>query len=252
MDFLQILNLTHLFSQFKDNATTVIVSVLVVVIVIPFMKKKCKQIEGMFTFLQAEMEESKKERERRASTEEKEKDKTELLSQIRSTQKISKFLRSILDEFEADRISIFRYHNGGRDLIGIPFTRVTNTHEEARLGVSPQIQNFQGLPVSVFSYLNNFIMQKRFVPIENVKDISDMDHTTYSMLLSQDIKSMYVVGLFAMDHVTPIGFIALDFVRHTRALDKDERIKVLQRAETLCGMLYAGAGAQDGQIECVL
>jgi hypothetical protein len=53
--------------------------------------------------------------------------------------RINSLLSILLDNFKADRVSIYQFHNGSDFSLANPIWRVTNTHEVVRDGITPKM-----------------------------------------------------------------------------------------------------------------
>lgn len=63
---------------------------------------------------------------------------------------INNLLLNVLREAKADRALVWQFHNGGMSLNGIPFLRISATHEQATRSAGIA-QLYQNLPTSLFT-----------------------------------------------------------------------------------------------------
>lgn len=150
--------------------------------------------------------------------------------------KIMAILRAVLPEFKASRVYIFSYHNGGKNVLGIDFARVSCTHEVVALGTPPQQAWLQNLPVTLVWAFSRLINSGVGVVCPCIEDcFMETDSSTYEALRAQGIKSCYCVGLYS-DARIPIGFLGLDYCEQRTSLSEDqvERLKIFaERIATL-------------------
>ena len=72
--------------------------------------------------------------------------------------KVMARLRATLAEFKASRVYVFCYHNGGKNLMGFDFAKMSCTHEVVALGVRPQQPTLQNLPVTfVWAFIKSIL-----------------------------------------------------------------------------------------------
>ena len=133
--------------------------------------------------------------------------------------KIQIQLYHMLQNFGADRISIYEYHNGGKNLAGIEFKKCSNTYEAVELETKPIIKEMQNLPLSMNPLWSKILATKQDIEIPSVEKLQDTFLKTY--LETQSIKTYYSSIMLDYDN-TPIGFITLEYYRTARELTKDE------------------------------
>ena len=143
--------------------------------------------------------------------------KHSLFRQINNDTCINTILDKLLVDLHGDRIYIFQYHNGGSNIVGIPFLRCTNTHERCQLGIEPHINLYQNLPLAMYGFRHELIAQGMMITISDLELIKESDKSSYNLMRSQNIKSLYIKGLFSLDN-TPIGFIGLDYIHDQKEL----------------------------------
>lgn len=133
--------------------------------------------------------------------------------------KIQILLYHILRSFAADRVSIYEYHNGGKNLQGIEFKKCSGTYEAVELEIKPIIKEMQNLPVSINPLWSKLLASKDAIRVPNVSTLSDNFLKSY--LEVQSIKTYYSILLIDYDH-SPIGFISLEFYNSIKILTDEE------------------------------
>jgi GAF domain-containing protein len=109
-----------------------------------------------------------------------------------------------------DRLSIFQFHNGGHNVNGRSFVRVSCTHEVVRLGIEPQMQNLKNIFVSqIINWCQPLKEGKKLVFRSVEAEIKD--DIIKKMLQEQNIKS--VIALPLRVNGTIIGFLTADYCR---------------------------------------
>ena len=122
------------------------------------------------------------------------------------------YLDEILKETNANRVSIFRYHNGGKDYNGRSFLRMSMTNEVVKGGtalIQPQSQN---LFRSMFFGLIHSLEDNDYDIIKDIEDIEEQDSGFYGYLKDFGIEAKYTMALHNNEH-SIVGFMTLDFAK---------------------------------------
>lgn len=150
-------------------------------------------------------------------------DTTELtgkfISYAENANKIQIQLYHILQTFNADRVSIYEFHNGGKNLAGIEFKKCSNTYEAVELETKPIIKEMQNLPLSMNPLWSKVLATRDDIVIPNVDNLEDTFLKVY--LETQSIKTYYSSILLDYGN-SPIGFITLEYYKNARELVQDE------------------------------
>lgn len=134
--------------------------------------------------------------------------------------KIQIQLYHMLQTFEAERVSIYEFHNGGRNLQGVEFKKCSNTYEAVELETKPIIKEMQNLPLSINPLWNKLLATHKNIDIPSVEKLEDSFLRLY--LETQSIKTYYLALLEDYDN-SPIGFITLEYYKNVRGLTEEER-----------------------------
>lgn len=145
---------------------------------------------------------------------------------------IEAYIAQILKETGANRVALFRYHNGGKDYNGRSFLRMSMTNETVSGGTLPIQQQSQNLFRSVFFGLVHSLEDNGYDYINDVEEIQKTDAGFYHYLNDFGIKSKYTFALYNTSK-TIIGFITIDFAtpgkEHTDIVlecMQDKKIKI--------------------------
>lgn len=139
--------------------------------------------------------------------------------------KIQQLIYHMLNELDAERISVFEYHNGGKTLTGVDFRKCSNTYEATQLGISALYRDYQNIPISTNFLWNKLLLDKEPINISNMEDIKSTDRSAYSILKSQYIKSYYSNLILDYDN-KPIGFIVVTYYLKQTELN-DHQLKII-------------------------
>ncbi|WP_372845992.1 PAS domain S-box protein [Pontiella sp.] len=125
----------------------------------------------------------------------------------------------------AHRVYLFKLHDDG--------SLMSNSHEWCAEGVSPEKDNLQGLPVSVFPWWMSMLKDRKMVVVDDVLRMPPEASAEQEILLGQDIKSLLVAPI--ADQGSLVGFIGLDSVHEKRTWTGDDR-HMLQIASDIVWM----------------
>ena len=108
---------------------------------------------------------------------------------------INSYLQSIVQELGPNRAVVARYHNGGRDMSGISFLKLSITNEQVSPDTIPIIGDFQAQFRSVASYICDKLEEDGYCYVEDLEEIKDKDAGTYELLKLRDGQSCYAKAL---------------------------------------------------------
>lgn len=139
-------------------------------------------------------------------------------------------LESVLEKTRADRAYVFLFHNGGKDMTGRHFPKMSCTNEKVQVGIKPSMQNFQNLYRSSLIYKITCLKESGICWIDDVDDIKERDYATYDMMVQNGVQSSYSVAV-CLEEGYPCGFLGIDFLR--KAPLRLEEIKQILQSESL-------------------
>ena len=157
---------------------------------------------------------------------------------LKVEKELEEYLADILKKINANRVALFRYHNGGKDYNGRSFLRMSMTNEVVSGGtalIQPQSQN---LFRSMFFNLMHSLEDNGYDYITNIEDIKECDAGFYRYLKDFGINAKYSVALYNNNN-SIVGFITVDFANISN-LDTKEIANCLQenkiKIETLLNL----------------
>jgi len=210
--------LFDLFQVFQDYGVIIAILVMAVITAFYIIRNSTKRIHE-----QEEKIDTLYERIDKLMNKFTHDDSTELtgkfISYAENANKIQIQLYHILQTFDADRVSIYEFHNGGKNLAGIEFKKCSNTYEAVELETKPIIKEMQNLPLSMNPLWSKVLATKDDIVIPNVEKLEDTFLKTY--LVTQSIKTYYSSILLDYGN-SPIGFITLEYYTAARKLTQDE------------------------------
>ena len=158
---------------------------------------------------------------------------------------IDQQLSCIIRETKADRALFFSYHNGGTDILGRGFQKMSITNEQDNSWTSPVMGDFQNIPRTMFSILFKNLAKRNFYCIMNLNDIKEEDGASYQLFKSHNAKQIMCQALKAG---LMVGFIVAEFI--TVDCDDLNKVKEILNRKSLriTGALLGHLGGQaDGK-----
>jgi hypothetical protein len=162
---------------------------------------------------------------------------------IRDTLKESKLVQikieSIRDEFNADRVWIAQFHNGGNFYpTGKSMAKFTIVYEVVSVGVNSIQSNFQSIPVNLFSKSINQLLENDIISIPDFKDDTNATYGLKYIAEDTGCKSGYLFAIKSIDDKF-VGIFGLDFTKKKVKLTDDEVNHILVSATSLGGVLMS-------------
>lgn len=133
---------------------------------------------------------------------------------------INDCLKRTLTKTKSGRVCLIRFHNGGRDMNGLSFLKMSMTNESVKLGLQSLMPEFQNMFRSFFSYLCDKLIKEGHCYVDDINILKDVDTTMYEFLYSRDIQSIYSIPI-ENKNGTVIGFIYIEFTNISE-IDKNQ------------------------------
>lgn len=108
---------------------------------------------------------------------------------------INSYLQTIVQELGPSRAVVARYHNGGKDMRGISFLKLSITNEQVSPDTPPVIGEFQAQFRSVASYICDKLEDDGYCYIDDLEDIKLVDSGTYELLKMRNGQACYARAL---------------------------------------------------------
>ena len=169
----------------------------------------------------------------------KEKEKPDM---IKDALAVSEVVHTKIDELKeevkADRIWITQFHNGGHFYpTGKSIAKFSMIYEVVEAGINSIQNNFQNIPVSLFSKSTNQLLENDIIEIPNFKD---SEATTFGLKYIAEesgCKSGYLFAIKSIDNKF-IGILGVDFVKTKTKLDEKQVQYLTLQATAIGGVLY--------------
>jgi len=165
-------------------------------------------------------------------------DKKEKPDMVRDTLRVSELVNSkienIREEFNADRVWVTQFHNGGNFYpTGKSMAKFSIIYETVKPGVTSVQTNFHNIPVNLFSKSINELLNNDVIEIPDYKDEKVATFGLKYIAEDTGCKSGYLFSIKTIDEKF-IGTLGLDYTKKKTKLD-DEQINQLQVYATSLG-----------------
>lgn len=150
---------------------------------------------------------------------------------------VSNKLDEIKEQFKADRVWLTQFHNGGNFYpSGKSIQKFSMFYETVNPNIDSLQQNFQNIPVSLFSKSVNHILENNVIAIPDFKDEAIATYGLKYIAEENGCKSGYSFAIKTIDNKF-IGVLGLDYVKKKTALTDDELNIILVEASSIGGVL---------------
>ena len=208
-------NIVNIFQDYGFIITVFLIIILIAYMLINSSAKRIKEQEDKIDSLYNRLDNMMKKMPNDDHSDLPEK----FMNFAENANKIQIQMYHLLQIFDSERISIFEFHNGGKNLAGIEFKKCSNTYEAVSLETKPMIKEMQNMPLSINPLWNRILATREeiFIPlVSNLKDQFLKDYLT-----SLGIKTYYSTILEDYDN-TPIGLITMEYYNHTKELTTEQ------------------------------
>ena len=145
---------------------------------------------------------------------------------------IDNLLDKLIECIQADRVFLVRYHNGGKDLSGNSFLKMSITNEKTEIGVKGIIRDFKDQFRSSFSWLINSLETNEMVKIKDTSTLQEIDTNLYQFFQIRKVKMFYGIVVRSEKNIA-IGYIGIEYLSYKKInneqLDhclKDNKLKI--------------------------
>ena len=133
----------------------------------------------------------------------------------RANRRINEFIVKQLDclikESGADRAYMFSFHNGGKDVLGRGFLKMSMTEEDVGDDISPIMTKYQNMPRMLFPKLYEQLDERDAYNVEITEDIKRSDPFTYQFMMEHGAKQAMFRAIKQEDGLM-IGFLGVEYI----------------------------------------
>ena len=169
---------------------------------------------------------------------EKKKEKPDMLTDaLETSEKVMDKLDHIKAEYEADRVWITQFHNGGHFYpTGKSIAKFSLIYETVNIGVGSVQNNFQNIPVNLFSKSINYLLEHDIIEIPDYKDETISTHGLKYIAEDTGCKSGYIFAIKGFDGKF-IGSLGMDYTKKKTKLTPEDIHHLFNYATSIGGVL---------------
>jgi hypothetical protein len=150
---------------------------------------------------------------------------------------VNQKIEHIKEEFNADRVWVTQFHNGGNFYpTGKSMTKFSIIYESVGIGISSVQSNFYNIPVNLFSKSINQLYQNDVIEIPDYKDDTIATYGLKYIAEESGCKSGYLFAIKTIDEKF-IGTLGIDFTKRKTKLDMESINHLQVHASSLGGVL---------------
>jgi hypothetical protein len=158
---------------------------------------------------------------------------------LRVSELVTTKIEHIKEEFDADRVWITQFHNGGNFYpTGKSMAKFSIMYETVHPGVASVQSNFHNIPVNLFSKSINELLSNDVIEISDYKDESIATFGLKYIAEDTNCKSGYLFAIKTIDDKF-IGTLGLDYTKRKKRLDMESINHLQVHATALGGVLMS-------------
>ena len=158
---------------------------------------------------------------------------------LRVSELVTTKIEHIKEEFDADRVWITQFHNGGNFYpTGKSMAKFSIMYETVHPGVTSVQSNFHNIPVNLFSKSINELLSNDVIEISDYKDDSIATFGLKYIAEDTNCKSGYLFAIKTIDDKF-IGTLGLDYTKRKKRLDMESINHLQVHATALGGVLMS-------------
>jgi hypothetical protein len=166
------------------------------------------------------------------------KKKTDMVTEtLLTSERVTTKLDHIKDEFGADRVWLAQFHNGGHFYpTGKSIAKFSIVYETVDINVKSIQNNFQNIPVSLFSRSINQLLENDVIEIPDYKDETIATYGLKYVAEESNCKSAYFFAVKTIDEKF-IGIICVEYTKKKMKLDTESINHLTNHATAIGGVL---------------
>ncbi|MDB0059732.1 hypothetical protein N9F18_01100 [bacterium] len=153
------------------------------------------------------------------------------------SESVTNKIEEIREGVKGDRVWITQFHNGGHFYpTGKSIAKFSVMYETVNVGVPSIQQNFQNIPVNLFSKSMNQLVNTDTIEISDYKDETIATYGLKYIAQDTGCKSGYLFAIKTIDDKF-IGVLGIDYTKRKVNLDDDVINNLMVHASSLGGVL---------------
>jgi len=148
-------------------------------------------------------------------------------------------IEHIKDEYNADRVWVAQFHNGGNYYpTGKSMAKFSIVYEVVNVGITSIQNNFQSIPVNLFSRSINELLENNIIQIPDFKDETIATYGLKYIAEDTGCKSGYLFAIKSIDDKF-VGIMGIDFAKKKTKLEQNDILTLSNYSATLGGVLMS-------------
>lgn len=135
----------------------------------------------------------------------------QLEQRINNNEKLHIIIERLMFKIDADRILLLECHNGGSNINGLPFAKISAIYESLNDSILPISQDFQQQQLSLYPFSNYLFNNKYFYG--DAEELIGIDRGLYYKFKSHNINHFACYVLYGVDK--PIAFLLVGYEKLT-------------------------------------
>jgi hypothetical protein len=166
------------------------------------------------------------------------KEKPDMVTEtLRVAELVTNKIEHIKEEFNADRVWVTQFHNGGNFYpTGKSMAKFSVMYETVNPGVGSIQTNFHNIPVNLFSKSINQLLSNDVIEIPDFKDETISTYGLKYIAEDTNCKSSYLFAIKSIEGKF-IGTLGLDYTKRKTRLDMESINHLQVHASSLGGVL---------------
>lgn len=164
---------------------------------------------------------------------------------LETNSKINEILLEAIQDFQSESATLWQYHNGGMGLSGMPFLKISATHQKVPSGGQIWANTYQNLPISI-------ILHPAFLEDQDVYRLSLTTSDPFGitgLMNTISSKTIYICPIYSSQNLA-VACLMISFIPDTTLTEAD--LRSLERYGHRIGALlevynYAAQGVKHGK-----
>lgn len=162
-----------------------------------------------------------------------------VMDTLRVSELINHKIDEIKEQYDADRVWISQFHNGGNFYpTGKSIAKFSIMYETVKAGTISVQSNFKNIPVNLFSKSINELLNNDVIKITDFEDEKIATFGLKYVAEETGCKSAYLMAIKTLDGKF-IGILAIDYTKTKVSLTDEEVNHLTNHASSLGGVLMS-------------
>ena len=160
-----------------------------------------------------------------------------VMDTLRVSELINQKIDHIRDEFNADRVWISQFHNGGNFYpTGRSMAKFSIMYEAVSTNATSVQSNFKNIPVNLFSRSINQLLQNDVIEIADFKDETIATYGLKYVAEESGCKSSYLFAIKTIEDKF-IGVLSVEYTKRKTKLNMEDINHISNHASSIGGVL---------------